>query len=307
MIRSFGPLVVLALLVTMVGAVSPAVLAPQSLAAFITDASPLLLLVLASVLPILLGGIDLSVAAMATAATMGVALLAPHLGSWALPATLLIAAAIGCLQGWVIAVFQVPSFAISLGTLGMLSGFSMYLTSATPVPIDADLPLLPLLGETVRGIPNAVFVVLAVWILLIAAMRYLKLGRQVHSIGLQERAAVLSGVSAVRVRVVVYGLSAACAAMAGILYVSQTMFSSPTFADQMLLPAIVGVVLGGTAISGGVGGFVMSMVGGLTAAFLRIASVVLGLPPTSQDIVYGLVVLVAVGFTLDRAKLGLVK
>ncbi|WP_345817439.1 ABC transporter permease (plasmid) [Paraburkholderia sp. PREW-6R] len=306
-LRTAGPLIVLFCLVVVVGVVSPSALSPRALASFSVDAAPLLLLVIGSTIPILIGGIDLSVAAMATIAGVSVSLFAPTLGSWAVVVTLLLAVATGGLQGYIHAKCQVPSFAVSLGTLGVLSGLAMFLTGASSVPIGAGLRVFDAITSHTLGIPNCVFVVLVVWLGLVAAMRYLKLGRHVYAVGIQERAAVMSGVDASRTRVVVFALSALCAAMAGVLYVSQTLFSSPTLAQTMVLPAIVGVVLGGTAISGGVGSIGMSIVGGLTAAFLRIASVVIGLPPTTQDIVYGLVVLTAVAVTLDREKLGSVK
>ncbi|CAE6858592.1 ABC transporter permease [Paraburkholderia nemoris] len=306
-LRTAGPLIVLACLVVVVGVLSPSALSPRALASFSVDAAPLLLLVIGSTIPILIGGIDLSVAAMATIAGVSVSLFAPALGSWAVAVTLVLAVAMGGLQGYVHAKCQVPSFAVSLGTLGVLSGLAMFLTGASSVPIDSGLRVFDFITSSTLGVPNCVFVVLVVWLGLVAAMRYLKLGRHVYAIGIQERAAVMSGVDASRTRVVVFALSALCAAVAGVLYVSQTLFSSPTLAQTMVLPAIVGVVLGGTAISGGVGSIGMSMVGGLTAAFLRIASVVIGLPPTTQDIVYGVVVLAAVAVTLDREKLGIVK
>lgn len=306
-LRAGGPLIVLLFLVLVVGILSPSVLSLRSLSSFSVDAAPLLLLVMGSTIPILIGGIDLAVAAMATIAGVSVSLLAPSLGSWAVPVTLLLAVAVGSAQGFIHAKCQVPSFAVSLGTLGILSGLAMFMTGASSVSIEPGLRVFDFITSATLGVPNCVFVVLFVWLCLLATMRYLKLGRHVYAIGMHERAAVMSGVNALQVRVLVFGLSAMCAATAGVLYVSQTLFSSPTLAQTMVLPAIVGVVLGGTAISGGVGGIGMSLVGGLTAAFLRIASVVVGLPPTTQDIVYGVVVLTAVAITLDRAKLGIVK
>ena len=306
-LRALGPLVVLVLLVGFVATMSPSILTPRSLSSFLVDAAPLLLLVIGSTLPILIGGIDLSAAAMATIAGVSVSLLAPFLGSWAVVLTVLIALAVGALQGYVHGKYQVPSFAVSLGTLGILSGLALYISGAAAMPIDSRLNVFDALTNSVLGIPVSIWVVLVVWVLLTGAMRYLKIGRHIYAVGLGERAAMMSGVNALKVRVVVFGLSAGCAALAGVLYVSQTLFSSPTLAQTMLLPTIVGVVLGGTAISGGVGGVGLALIGGLTAAFLRVGSVVIGLPPTTQDIVYGVIVLAAVAVTLDRRKIGMVK
>jgi ribose transport system permease protein len=203
--------------------------------------------------------------------------------------------------------YQVPSFAISLGTLGLLSGLALFVTKATALPVDGDLWIMSVLAGSLFGVPACVYLVVTIWLLLALTLHYSPLGRHIYAIGTAERAASMSGIDALKVRVVVFALCSMCAALAGVLYVSQTLFSSPTLAQTMLLPAIVGVVLGGTLISGGVGGVSVSVIGGISAAFLRVGSVVVGLPPASQDLVYGVVILVAVIATIDRRKMGTVK
>ena len=91
------------------------------------------------------------------------------------------------------------------------------------------------------------------------------------------------------------------------MLISQTLFANATAANGMLLPAIVGVVVGGTAISGGVGGVTASVVGGLFAILIRVGATISGLPPASQDVAFGIVILIAVAITTDRAKIGIVK
>ncbi|WP_250478117.1 MULTISPECIES: ABC transporter permease [unclassified Caballeronia] len=305
--RRLAPGLVLAVMLAVVGTISPGAMSSSSLISFSIDAAPLLLLVLGSTLPILLGGIDLSAAAMASVSGVVISLAAPHLGSWSIPLAVALAGLVGAAQGYLHAKYQVPSFAISLGTLGLLSGVALFVTKATALPIENDLRILDLLNGSMLGVPACVYLVAAVWFFLSLTLRYLRLGRHIYAIGTSERAARMSGIDALRVRVIVFSLCSMCAALAGVLYISQTMFSSPTLAQTMLLPAIVGVVLGGTSISGGIGGVGASVIGGISAAFLRVGSVVVGLPPTSQDLVYGIVILVAVTATIDRRKMGLVK
>jgi len=305
--RRFAPALVLAVMLAVVGAISPGALSAGSLVSFSIDAAPLLLLVLGSSLPILLGGIDLSAAAMASISGVVISLAAPQLGSWSIPLAVVLAGLVGAAQGYVHAKYQVPSFAISLGTLGLLSGVALFVTKATALPVDSGLRVLDVLNGSFFGIPACVYLVAVVWLLLSLTLRYLRLGRHIYAIGTAERAARMSGIDSLKVRVIVFSICSMCAALAGVLYVSQTMFSSPTLAQTMLLPAIVGVVLGGTSISGGIGGVGVSVIGGISAAFLRVGSVVVGLPPTSQDLVYGVVILVAVTATIDRRKMGLVK
>jgi ribose transport system permease protein len=91
------------------------------------------------------------------------------------------------------------------------------------------------------------------------------------------------------------------------MMISQTMFASATVANSLLLPTLVGVIVGGTAISGGVGGVLSSLIGGLIAILIRVGVAISGLPPESQDVAFGITILIAVALTTDRAKIGLVK
>ncbi|MDQ0474002.1 ABC transporter permease [Labrys wisconsinensis] len=306
-LRALGPGLVLLAIVAGVAVWAPGILAPRALAGFSVDAAPLLLLVFGASLPILLGGIDLSIAAMASLAGVMASLLTPSLGSAAVPVILAGAALVGALQGALHARLQMPSFVVSLGTLGILSGTALVVTDATALPIEPGYRLIDVLAERTAGVPNAVILVMVVWLALVLALRYLRFGRSVYAIGAAELPAMMSGVGRTRTRVLAYAASAACAALAGLLLVSQTLYSAPTLAQNLLLPAIVGVIVGGTAISGGVGGMGASLIGGLIAVAVRIGSVVLGFDPAVQNIVFGAVILVAVAATIDRGKIGVVK
>ena len=118
---------------------------------------------------------------------------------------------------------------------------------------------------------------------------------------------MMSGVRTVAIRTAIFSISAACAALGGLFLVAITTFSSPTLAGNLLLLSIVGVVIGGSAISGGVGGLLPAVVGGLITAWLRVVTVLVGVVPTAQNIVFGLMALVAVALTTDRSKLGIIK
>jgi len=301
------PAAVFAVIVAMVAAVEPGVLSSRALVGFTTDAAPLLLLVIGGSVVILMGGIDLSVAAMASFAAVLFTLINPTLGDFGILVVVTLAAVIGASQGFVHAYAQIPSFVVSLGTMGMLYGVTHYISDATARPLIAPSPIIDFIAGRNFGVPNGFLIVLAISGVLLFAFRYTRLGRDVYAIGASERAALLSGVRTVRVRAVAFAISAACAAMAGLLLLSQTFYSSPAMANNFLLPAIVGVVVGGTAISGGVGGIMAAFFGGLIAVAVRVGTVIVGLEPAHQMIVFGLVILAAVSLTTDREKIGIVK
>ena len=301
------PLVLLAIIVVAIVSVDARFLKLSSLRYTATDAAPLLLLVLGSTLVILTGAIDLSIGAMASLSSVLLATLLPILGASAPFVVIALAAAIGAAQGFVQSRAQIPSFVVSLGVLGFCSGLALYLSGAAAQVVDLDSPVLSALLGSTLGAPNPAWVVVLLGGALGLAVNLTGLGRSLYAIGSSEVAAVLSGVHATAIKMLVFAVSAGCAAACAILLVAQTGYSSPSLADNLLLPAIVGVVVGGTAISGGVGGLWSSVLGGLIAICVRIMTIIVGVGPSFQNVLFGAGMIVVVALTTDRRKLGVIK
>jgi len=305
--RGLIPLLVLILLVAGSSVFAPGVLSSSGLSNFFTDAAPLLILVVGSTLPILAGSIDLSVAGIAALVGVLIVNLHPIFGVWTTPVVLLGAFLFGALQGYVHAKLQLPSFITTLATLSIVTGLALLLSNATALPIPDDDSMVGWISQTSGVIPNSIIVVLGITLILTLLIRYTRFGRDLYALGAGERTAIMSGVNTLRIRCLVFALSAFCAGIGGVLLSSITGFSSPGIAGNLLLLSIVGVVLGGTAISGGVGGIGAALVGGVITAWLRVITVMVGISPTTQNIVFGVMALIAVMLTTDRAKIGIVK
>lgn len=306
-LRRNGALVVLVVIFVLVASAAPGLLRWRAMNSLLQDNAPLLIMIVGATLPILIGCLDLSIAAMASLAAVAAALLAPTFGSSSALVVVAGAAGIGGLQGYLIGRLQVPSFVISLGALGIFKGVAMYLTGAAMIGITPGIWIYDLLSSRSFSVSNSAMLVLIVALAFAAALRLTNLGRNIYAFGASEIAVYISGVRRNLVRTVAFAASAGCAALGGVMMVSQTMFASATVANSLLLPALVGVVVGGTAISGGVGGVLFSLVGGLIAILIRVGVTLSGLPPESQDVAFGIVILIAVALTTDRAKIGLVK
>lgn len=306
-LRRNGAVIVLVLIMAAVSTAAPGILRWRAINSLLKDNAPLLVMIIGATLPILLGCLDLSIAAMASLAAVVAAMLAPTLGSASTVIVVAGASMIGGLQGYLIGRLQVPSFVISLGALGMFKGFAMYLTGANMVGITPGIGVYDLLGARTFGVSNSVILVLIMAGIFAAMLKFTNLGRNIYAFGANEIAVYISGVRRDLVRSFAFAASAGCAALGGIMMISQTMFASPTVANSLLLPTLVGVVVGGTAISGGVGGVLSSLIGGLIAILIRVGVTISGLPPESQDVAFGIVILIAVALTTDRAKIGIVK
>ncbi len=302
------PVAVLVVLVLAVASRQPSFLGAASLRALLEGAAPLLLLALGQTFVILIGGIDLSVAVLASLGTVLLATWLPGMGALGVLATLVATTLAGALNGAVSAYAQVPSFVVTLGAMGLWSGVALTVSGASTISISEGYDTIFWLRDMrVAGLP--VSAVLAIVAVVVAAvlMRVLARGRTLHAMGLAERAAMMSGSRTRLLRVLAFALSGLCAGAAAVVLAASQFSGAATLADSLLLPAIAAVVVGGTAITGGVGGPLRTLVGALLVVVLRTGMSVVGVDPAYEQIVYGAVIVAAVTLTLDRGRLGIVK
>jgi len=306
LLTRLSPVLVLAALLGALGAFEPSFLSPYSMRVLTQESSAILLLAIGQTLVILIGGIDLSMAALASLASVLLALALPAAGPLGLVGVLLLTTGIGALQGYIHARAQIPSFVVTLAGLGLCSGAALVLGQTT-IPVAAGYGAVGWLDGRVFGVPMAFGFGIATMLVLMAALRWLPIGRYIYAIGLGEGAALLSGVRVVRVKVFVFAMSGLFSGLAGALMVARTYSGNPTIADSLLLPSIAAVVVGGTAITGGFGGLGRTLIGVLTIGVLRVGIAVVGLDPAYEPIAYGVLVAGAVALTIDRSRITIVK
>ncbi|MCF7548611.1 ABC transporter permease [Pseudonocardia sp. WMMC193] len=308
LVRTLGPFAVLVLLVALVTIAEPAFVSGHSMLVVANQAVPILLLGLGQMFVVLTGGIDLSSAALASLGTVLVALLLPGLGPLAVIVTLGALTAAGMLSGILAAYGQVPSFVVTLGALGFWGAVALVLSGASTIYVDENFSALSWLTDLgVGAVSSSVVLSVALVAEIGLALRYLPRGRVFHQVGLGERAALMAGVRARRVRVGAFALSGLFAGLAGLVLTAQQQSAAAQLGDSLLLPAIAAAVVGGCAITGGIGGPWRVLVGALIVTVLRVGGAVAGIDPDYQQIVYGVVVIVAVAATLDRSRLTVVK
>jgi ribose/xylose/arabinose/galactoside ABC-type transport system permease subunit len=256
---------------------------------------------------ILAGGIDLSVGAVIACATV---LVAVAVEWWHVPPALAMAgvvlagAAFGAGQGCLIHFFDVPPFLITLAGLFLARGLALVMTAhPQPVPVLITHPLftrvLPqvrlILGHDGRGtpvwlsLPGMVF--LAVLITGAAVAKFTRFGRTVYAVGGNEQSAMLMGLPVGRTKVAAYAVSGLCAAIAGVMFTIDTGNGSATVAVGQELDAIAAVVVGGTALTGGVGSVLGTGVGFLTFAVLSTTLLFAGPAPAWNRVDVGALLL----------------
>lgn len=297
------PFVVLLVLVAAIGAVDGRFLTPRSVASLLEQSTPLALLAVGQCLVVLTGRIDLGNAALASLAGVLLAGLLGPLGAVSVPLILVGGALAAALAGWIHVRAQVPSFVVTLGALGVWSGASLVLARADTVLVtDGYRNVEWIFTRWSRVVPLSFLLVLAVTLVLVWALRGLPAGRQITAVGLNERAAAYSGIRTQAMVVLAFAGSGFFAAAAAVFQVAQLQSAGASTSSSLLLPAIAAVIIGGTAISGGVGGVGRTLVGALIIAVLRVGLDIVGVDSAIQPILYGLIVILAIAATVDRRR-----
>ena len=301
------PIAVLFVLVGAVAYVNSDFLSLQSLKVVVDESSVMLVLAAGETLVILAGGIDLSIAALASLATVMLALSLPSIGWLAIPTVLVATSLAGALQGFIHVRAQIPSFVVTLGGTALWSGVALLAANASSIPVIKGYDVVGWAFGDIAGIPSAFLVALFVAGSFGAALHWLPFGRRIYATGNAESAALMSGIQVGAVKVLAFAGSGFCSGLAGVLLVARTFNGAPTMATSLQLPTIAAVVVGGTAITGGFGGMGRTVIGALIITVLRVGFGVMGLDPAFVPIAYGAVLVGSVALTIDRSKLSVVK
>jgi ribose transport system permease protein len=306
-ITSFMPVIALLALVVALTIADPGFLTERSLVAVLNTAAPLAVLAAGATLVVLCGGIDLSIAAMASLSSVFLALWLPHLGGLSTFAVIGAAAGIGALQGLAHVLFRIPSFIVTLGGMSIFAAVALVVSDAGTVPVVDDSTIAWANLYVAGRIPTSVVVAVVVVAVVALLIKVTPLDSYLKATGLSESAARLAGVPVDLVKVGAFTVSGACAGLAAVLLVARNFSGSPTMADSLLLPAVAAIVVGGTAITGGHGSLWRTLAGALVVTLLRVGLSTVGVSSAYEQILYGAIIVVAVALTLDRSKVLVIK
>lgn len=306
-LNRFGPLVGLAFVLVTFGGLRPdTFLTWNNFEVMLLQTAVVGTAALGMTLVIISGGIDLSVGSNIALCTVVVALLlkaglppvVAALGGTAA------GAACGFLIGGLITRLRLTPFIVTLGMWGAVRGLAKGLANEQMVFVQPTWlnQLLTSLGdgEGWMLLPPGVWLTLALALLTAGMLRYTRFGRHVYAVGSNELTARLCGVRVERTKVLVYTLAGAFAGIAGILQFSYLTLGDPTTALGLELDVIAAVVIGGGSLSGGEGSVPGSIVGALIMTVVANGCTKLGLANWIQEIVTGLIIILAV--TLDRLR-----
>lgn len=303
-VRELGIALALVLLIVGTYVANPRFLSPQSIKDLLLGSAILTILAVGQAIVVITRNVDLSVGSilgLSAFATGAVFVASPGLP---IPVMLLIGvvlgAALGAVNGGLIAAARVPALVVTLGTLYVFRGLDyMWATGRQINAADMPTGFLRMGTTTVVGVP--VLAMFAV-VVLIAAGYYLRNyrgGRELYAIGSDPTAARLSGIPAGRRVFAAFVASGALAGLAGVLHAARFGTIDANAGLGTELNVVAAVVVGGVAIFGGSGSVYGAALGAVLLTTIRSALPVLGINPFWQDAAVGALILAAIG--LDRA------
>jgi ribose transport system permease protein len=302
------PIITLAILVLIMTIGTRRFFTLSNITGMVEQGSTLLVMGLGETFVILLGSIDLSIAAVAALVTIITAMLIPSVGYAAFPIAFLCGAGTGLLTGLVHTRARIPSFVASLGAMGLWTGVAFTISKATPITVaQANNHYLSWVTGTTWGIPNVILVAMCALVICWILAEYTPFGRYVKVIGAGERAATVSGVAINKYKTLAFVLCGALAGLSGVLLSARMAGGSARMADGFQMRAIAVVILGGTSISGGVGGPLRTFIGVLIVMVLDTGMNMVGVNAWFQQAIYGAILILAVALTIDRNRMSIIK
>jgi ribose transport system permease protein len=253
---------------------------------------------------ILTGGIDLSVGALlALAGTLaaGLMVFSGLPGGLALLACLAIGVGFGVANGYLVAYAKMPPIIVTLATMSVARGLALTYSGGRPISGMPDWIGVFARGS-IFGIPAAmpILIMLAMYVITWVLLEQTPFGRYIYAIGGNEQATRLSGVRVNPVKIAVYGIAGLMTAVAAIVFISRVSSGQASAGIGYELDAIAAVVLGGTAITGGQGSVVGTLIGALLLGILNNGLNMMSFDPYAQLVIKGLIILAATYISRER-------
>jgi ribose transport system permease protein len=269
----------------------------------VRQTAPVTVMAVAVVFVLSAGEIDLSLGSVvALSALVTAKVLQTESVALAVAAGLGVGLGIGAVNGLFVTLLRLPSFLVTLASLGFVAGLARTITDLQSVAVAND-GFINIFGSgDVGPIPGLAFWGLGAVALGQFAFRHTRFGAHVVATGDNASAARVAGIRVDRVRFAVLVLSGASAALAGVLYTGRLQGATYTLGEQDLLVVIAAVVIGGTRLFGGRGSVIGALLGSLILGTLTNGLILWGLSSSEQMIAQGVLLLIAVSLTLREPR-----
>lgn len=278
-------------------------LTPMNLSNIVIQTVPITVMAIGTVFVLGSAEIDLSIGSTVALSALTAAMVLQAVDQWwvAALAGLGVGALVGLFNGLFITWVRLPSFLVTLATMGLIQGVARQLSQLQSIPVTNDTFVWLFGGGKLLGIPISLWWTVVAVLLGWHLLRQRRFGAHVLAVGDEPSAARVSGIRVERVKLMVFVLSAMTAAVAGLLYAGRLQGAKYSLGETDLMTVIAAAIVGGTSMNGGKATVVGALVGSLLMSMINNGLILAGLDASQQMIVRGIIILVAVSLSL-RAK-----
>lgn len=301
--QNLGTILALIILMIFVSILNPAFLQSNNLLNLMRQLIINGFIALGMTFVILTGGIDLSVGStLALTSAIFAGLLQNGMNTGlAILIALVLGLVLGLLNGILITKGKLAPFIVTLATMTIFRGLTLVYTDGRPIAGPRDDFAFKFLGKgQFLGIPFQVILFILAFLVLWMILNKTALGRKIYAVGGNEKASFISGINIDKVKIWVYVISSLMAVLSGLVLTSRLNSAQPTAGAAYEMDAIAAVVLGGTSMTGGSGSLTGTLIGILILSVLNNGLNLLGVSSFYQQIVKGIVILIAV--LIDRKR-----
>lgn len=257
-------------------------------------------------LVILMGSFDFSVPSILKLSAMIFAVLYPFIGFLSLPVALAVSLIFGFVNGFLLARFNIPSFMVTLATSMVAEGTAQVISGGYTRMI-TDPAFRAISTTMIAGLPSIFYWAMAIWLLTVFITIFTPFGRAIYAIGGNLVAARLAGINIKKVRIVVFMICSLFAGISGILYASQIQGAHMQVGVLDMIPLFASVVVGGTALTGGVGGVHRTLLGVLITRWLDSGLSMIAIDLNVRMVVFGAIAIAMTILTIDRRRIKIMK
>jgi ribose transport system permease protein len=300
-VREFGLLLIIGAIFIVMSFASPYFLTWTNMRAILLSFSIEGIVVIGMTILLIAGGIDLSVGSVVCLAmVIGAALFLAGLDPWSASLIAIVACgAIGWLMGQCVTRIGLHFFIVSLAVMVIARGLCLLITKGTPLSLFSLPPEFKFIGQGNLGpIPFVIVIFLVLIAIFDVALRRSTFFRKVYYTGSNEKAARFSGIDTNRIKVISATICSTLAGIAGVVFMARFGAGTPTFGIGMELSVIAAAVIGGASLNGGSGTIAGAVLGAALLSLVSSCLILLDVPVYWQDIIRGLILLVAV--TIDH-------
>jgi ribose transport system permease protein len=301
-----GPIISLVVVSIAVGLSTDRFMLLDNLNNVALQASIVAIVAVGSTLVILTGGIDLSPGSAMALLTMIMASLIKFEGMSAQAAivlVLVISLVLGAVNGILSSYGRIPSFIVTLATLGIYRGIAFLFNDGSPI-FSVSSSLEPWFYGKLFGIALPFFYVLILYAMAWGFLKYTPSGRRIYAIGGNESAARLSGINVNRTRLMAFVIAGLMAGIAAILMTARLNSGSPNYGVGTELQAIGAAVVGGASLAGGSGHILGTLIGAAIIVVVQNGLNLNAVPTSWQNITLGVIILLAVFIDMWKADFG---